>query len=168
MFRALHDDLGHQGRVRTTSLVKQRFFWSGIDSYIRDRVKQCDRCIRRKTLQDKTTELVSIVSSAPMEIICLNYLSLKRSKRGVENILVITDHFSRYAQTFPTRNQTAQTTVRVLFENLVHYGFPAIIHSDQGQTFASNLIKELCSVAGIEKSRTTPFPSYREWPVRAF
>ncbi|KAH3713690.1 hypothetical protein DPMN_073487 [Dreissena polymorpha] len=42
--------------------------------------------------------------------------SLDRSKGGFENILVITDHFSRYAQAFPTPNQTARTTARVLFE----------------------------------------------------
>ena len=74
---------------------------------------------------------MNITSSSPMEIVCVDYLSLERSKGGVENIIVITDHFSRYAQAIPTRNQTAKTTARVLFDNfIVHYGFPARIHSD--------------------------------------
>ena len=68
------------------------------------------------------------------------------------------DHFSRYAKAFPTRNQTARKTARVFFENfIVNYGFPARIHRDQGQNFVSNLIKELCNIAGVEKSRTTPY-----------
>ena len=49
VFGALHDDLGHQGRDRTTSLIKQRLFWPGMDSYIRERVRQCEHCIKRKT-----------------------------------------------------------------------------------------------------------------------
>ena len=158
VFRALHDDLGHQGRDRTISLIKQRFFWPGIDSYVWDRVRQCSRCILRKSQQGGTVGLVNIVSSAPMEILCLDYLKLECSKGGYEDVLVMTDHFSRYAQAFPTKNQTARTTARVLFDNfVVHYGFPARIHSDQGQTFESNLIKELCDIAGVEKSCTTPY-----------
>jgi hypothetical protein len=39
----------------------------------------------------------------------MDYLSLERSKSGYENILVITDHFTRYAIAIPTRNQTAKT-----------------------------------------------------------
>ena len=93
-----------------------------------------------------------------MEIVCLDYLSLERTKGSHENILVITDHYSRYAQAIPTRNQTSKTTAWVLFDNfIVHYGFPARIHSDQGQNFESHLIKELCQSARVEKSRTTPY-----------
>ena len=102
------------------------------------------RWILHKTVPKPSAELVNIVSHQPLELVCIDFLSLERSKGGHENILVITD-FTRYAQAFPTRNQLAKTTAKVLFENfIVHYGFPARFHSDQGRNFESSLIKKLC------------------------
>ena len=90
-----------------------------------------------------------------MKLVCIDYLSLGRSKGGYENIMVITDHLSRYAQAIPIRNQTARNTARVLYENLfIHYGFPAKLHSDKG----AKIIKQLCITANIKKTR--PFPYY--------
>ncbi len=37
------------------------------------------------------------------------------------------------------------------------YGFPGRIHSDRGANFESALIAELLNVAGVQKSRTTPY-----------
>lgn len=77
---------------------------------------------------------------------------------GFENILVIVDHFSRFAQAIPTKNQTATTTAKALFENFfLHYGFPARLHSDKGANFESKVIKKLCKLAGVLKTRTTPY-----------
>ena len=56
-------------------------------------------------------------------------------------MLVMTDYFSRYAQVLPTKNQTAKTMARVLFDiSIVHYGLPARIHCDLGHCFESKLI----------------------------
>ena len=133
VFQALYDDLGHQGRERNTWLIKQCFFWSCLDSYIKSKVKACDICISRKTNIGQQAGLIHIESSALKDILCIDYLSLEPSKGGVENILVSTDHFTRYAHAISTRNQKARTAARLLFDNfIVHYGFPACIHSDQG------------------------------------
>ena len=37
------------------------------------------------------------------------------------------------------------------------FGLPRQLHNDQGSNFESKLVAELCSIAGINKTRTTPF-----------
>ena len=88
----------------------------------------------------------------------MDFLKLEPSKGGIENILVMTDRFTKYAQVYAIKNQTAKTTAKVLFANVVvHYGFPKWLHSDQGSDFESQTIKELCQLAENQKSRTTPY-----------
>ena len=89
-----------------------------------------------KNVPKPIAELVHITTTQPMELVCIDFLSLERSKGGHENLLVITDHFTRYAHAFPTRNQFAKTTAKVLIEQfIVHYSFPARLYSDQEKKF---------------------------------
>lgn len=153
----IHDDLGHLGITKTLELARDRFYWPTMTQDVERHVKFCERCIRRKASPPKSASLVPIKSNYPMELLCIDYLSLEPSKGGYENILVITDHFSHYAQAIPTKNQTANTTAKALWDNfIIHYGFPAKLHSDQGRNFESKVIADLCKVAGIRKTRTTP------------
>ena len=140
------------------SLVKYRFYWPEIDGAIEKKVKNCPRCIRRKTQSRNSANLVLVSSTYPMDLVCMDFLVLEMSAGGYENILVITDHFTRYAQALPSKNQTAKTTARLLFDNFIcHYGFPTRLHSDQRRKFErlSSGYQELCSIANIKKPRST-------------
>ena len=153
-----HDRMGHLGRDKTLGLLQDRFYWIGMSSAANSYVAKCGRCIRRKTLPNQRSPLVNITTTQPMELLCMDFLKVEPSKGGFENILVVTDHFTKYSLAFPCRNQTAATTAKVLYENVfMHYGFPLRLHSDQGKNFVSSTIKHLCNLAGIKKSRTTPY-----------
>ena len=101
----------------------------------------CERCLRFKQPQKKA-EMKPILVSYPMELIHLDFLTLgeKAGDAKSTNILVITDHFTKYAQAYITSKQTAVVVAHTLWENfLVHYGWPEKIITDQGKSFDSNL-----------------------------
>ena len=37
------------------------------------------------------------------------------------------------------------------------FGSPALLHSDQGAIFESNLMHDVCNIMGITKTRTTAY-----------
>ncbi|KAL7868535.1 hypothetical protein SRHO_G00099190 [Serrasalmus rhombeus] len=58
----------------------------------------------------------------------------------------------------PTRDQRAPTVAQVLLREWFYkLGVPGRIHSDQGRSFESALIQQLCHLYGVERSRTTPY-----------
>lgn len=121
-------------------------------------MKTCSKCLYRKTPPEKAASLVSIKTSRLLELVCMD---LDRS--NTKEILVLNDHFTKYAVVIPTRNQKAQTVAKCLWGNvLVHYGFPEKLHRPR---FESCLMKEVCQI--IYKIRTTPYHS-RGNPVKRF
>ena len=68
----------------------------------------------------------------------VRFVKLVSSRDGMENILVVTDHFTKSARVYPIWNQIACTTAKVLFNNFfVHYGFPCWQHNGQATNFES-------------------------------
>uniref|UniRef100_A0AAR2M6Q9 Gypsy retrotransposon integrase-like protein 1 n=1 Tax=Pygocentrus nattereri TaxID=42514 RepID=A0AAR2M6Q9_PYGNA len=158
VIKSVHDDMGHLGVERTLELVRNRFYWPRMSLTVELYVKNCGSCVAWKSPCIRAAPLHQIVTSGPMELVCIDFLCLEPDSKGFSNILVVTDHFSRYSQAYPTKDQRAVTVAKTLVEKFfVHYGLPSRIHSDQGRDFESRLIHELLRVLGIRKSRTTPY-----------
>ena len=49
MFRAYHDDLGHQGRAQSMSLMKRRLVWPGMEAFVSQKIKECGLTGMKKT-----------------------------------------------------------------------------------------------------------------------
>ena len=76
----------------------------------------------------------------------------------VKNVLVMTDHFTRYALAVVTKDQTAKTVTKVFYECFIAvFGVPTKLLSNRGVNFTSTLVEELCSAFGIQKCRTTAY-----------
>uniref|UniRef100_A0A3B3I428 Gypsy retrotransposon integrase-like protein 1 n=1 Tax=Oryzias latipes TaxID=8090 RepID=A0A3B3I428_ORYLA len=158
VLKSIHDESGHLGVDKTVELIRNRFYWPKMGAEVEQYVKTCGRCITRKALPQRAAPLKQITSKGPLDLVCIDFLSLEPDSQGYANILVVTDHFTRYAQAFPAKDQRASTVAKILWDRyFVHYGLPARIHSDQGRDFESKLIKDLLKMLGIRKSRTSPY-----------
>ena len=83
----------------------------------------------------------------PLDLVCLDFTKIDPSKTGKENVLVITDAFTKFSLAVCTPNQAAKTVAKILVEKWFHiYGVPSRIHSDQGRCFDSNIINALCKM----------------------
>ena len=151
-----HDNVGHFGIDRTLDLLRDRFYWPHMMEDAKQYVSSCRRCQVAKGKQ-QLAPLQPYHADAPMELVHIDYLTTEHRKTGNDvNILIITDHYSRFPQAIKTKNQTALTTAQAAYDHFFSkYGFPEKIVTDQGTIFESMLFKDLCKVANITKLRTT-------------
>ena len=139
---------------RTLDLVGTRFSWLKMATDVEKKIKSCGRCVRRKQQPERSAPLVHIHSMHPMELVCIDYLSPEPDSLKIKDILVIIDHFTKYA----VKDQKATTVTKTLLEQFfVHCRFPERLISDQDWDFVSKLIKELCALPGITNVHPTPY-----------
>ena len=94
-----------------------------------------------------------------MQIVAVDILGpLPESDAGNSYLLVVGEYFTHWMEVFPIPNQEVVTVVRTLVDKyFCRFGLPEHLHSDQGKQFESDLLKEVCRVLWITKSRTTAY-----------
>ena len=122
-------------------------------------VTQCSCCqVAKGNYTTPRPKIGHLESNNPMDLLCLDFTKIDPSRTGKENVLIMTDAFSKFSVAVVTPNQWALTVAKVLVDKWFHvYRVPSHIHSDQGKLFDKDIIWALCKMYGVEQSLTCPY-----------
>ena len=104
VYRELRENMGHLGLDRVYQLAKDRFYWPYMCRDIDNFIHQSCSCLKQRRPHIPIREpLQPIVSTAPFDLISIDFVHLETSIGGYQYILVVVDHFMKFvAQAFPT------------------------------------------------------------------
>ena len=155
----LHEEMGHLVFERVLALARERFYWPHMRRDIENFIHHTCCCLKQRRPNLTTREpLQPIITAAPFQLVSIAFMHIERSSGGYEYILVVVDHFTKFAQAYPTRNKTAITAADKIFNDFIpRFGFSERIHHDMGGEFENRLFKRLEELSGVMHSRTTPY-----------
>ena len=99
--RGCHDKVGHLGLEKMIDLMCDHFFWPCMAAQAREHVRKCHPCLTFMAKQPRAP-LENIVATHSLELVHLDYSCLELGKGKDENILVVMNHFTCYAQAYVT------------------------------------------------------------------
>ncbi|KAI3384994.1 hypothetical protein SNEBB_009810 [Seison nebaliae] len=139
----------HAGVARTLFRCKERVAFSGLPTMVRKIVRSCRYCQimkgNRQPLNVANQSWPTV--DKPMSRLSLDVVGpMQRACTGERYILIIVDHFSRYAFGYPTHDCTADTITACFRDFTDRQGGAREVLTDRGSCFISesftNLIKE--------------------------
>ena len=163
----LHENMGHLGADRVVELARQRFYWPFMRADITHYVTKVCHCLKQqKPATHVSAPLQPIITTAPFQLVSMDYVHLEPSSGGYQYILIIMDHYTRFAQAYATRDKSAKTAADKLYNDFImRFGFLETIHHDE---FENKLFYNLENLSGIRHSRTTPYHPQGNGQVERF
>ena len=87
--------MGHLGADRVLELARARFYWPHMQRDVESYISHKCRCVKQKVPTFQTrAPLQSITTTAPFQMVSLDFVHLEKSSGGYEYILVIMDYLT--------------------------------------------------------------------------
>ncbi|GBG71129.1 hypothetical protein CBR_g8430 [Chara braunii] len=161
-----HDARGHFGFLKSYAALSQRFFWKEMRSemlrYVDTcelwkemrsemlrYVDTCELCQRNKVQRRPPLGLLKPlpIPDGPAESVSIDFTDLgKTTPRGMRQVMVCVERFSKYAESIPLPEVARVSAVRAAVSErwVTHHGPPTSIVSDRDPRFCSDEWQSYC------------------------
>jgi cleavage and polyadenylation specificity factor subunit 1 len=159
VFNELHN-LAHPGIRTSLKLIKDRFVWPHIDADIKRWCRECNACQRSKVLQhNKPSPQQFIEPLNRFQCVHMDIVGpLPTTVNGFTHLVTFVDRSTRWIEATPVNSITAISIANAFFGTWVaRFGVPLQLVTDRGPQFESALFRQLASLLGFERLRTTAY-----------
>jgi hypothetical protein len=152
---------GHSGMTVTAKTIGGLFYWKGQQKHIRQFIKECNVCQRNKHENMVSLGLLQPlpIPSAPFIDINMDFVEGLPKSEGKDVILVVVNHFSKYAHCMALSHPYFASEVAKIFMNNVYklHELPTSITSDRDPVFLSRFWKELFTSQGVNLNYSSAY-----------
>ena len=149
--------IGHQGIVRTKSLLREKVWFTGIDKMVENHIQRCIPCQATTRVSSRPEPLVmSQLPAEPWSHVSVDFNGPLPSN---EMLLVVTDDYSRFPEVEIVSSTAARTVLPKLDNIFSRQGIPEVVRSDNGPPFQGVEFKNFANDLGFEHRKVTPL-----WP----
>ena len=147
---------GHQGEVKTKSLLKTKVWFPGMDSLVSTMIKDCMPCqMVKNTRQREPLQMTELPKSKWTNLAADFYGPLPSG----HHILVVIDEYTRFPEVEVLSSVSARHTLPALDRIFSSRGYPEKLKTDNGPPFNSKEFADFAEVCGFEHKPVTPY-----WP----
>ncbi|GKE12301.1 ty3-gypsy retrotransposon protein, partial [Tanacetum coccineum] len=152
---------GHSGVKKMLVGMSALFYWKGMRKSIEDFIRKCLVCQQTKYSTQALAGLLQplLTPSGVWEDVSMDFITGLPVCKGLSIILVVVDHFTKYAHFETSPASFNAPKVAEVFMNIVvkYHGIPKTIVSDRDPNFVSKFWKKLFEASGIKLNHSTAY-----------
>ena len=153
-----HDQMGHQGVDKVYNRIQKRFEWPGWKKACEKWISACLSCQQAKDPRKLRFPLQSIESSGCNEVVQIDHQKICMTATGYNQVLVMIDHFTKYAEAAPCMTASAEETCDHLINGwIARHDCLITFQSDNGKAFVGDLTKELMKRSQVAQAHSTTY-----------
>ena len=149
-----HDSLGHTGGIKLYYFIKRLYYFQGMIKKIHQYVRSRHKCQMMNLQKPHLINLHQDIAKTPQDHISIDLLGhYNVTSQSNSYALTTVCNLTGYLMTSPIKDKKTTTVVTHLFSDIMlKFGFPRILHSENGSEFKSKLIEHLSQQLGIKKT----------------
>jgi hypothetical protein len=163
LMESIHN-ISHFSFLKCYLTARQKFYWPGMATEMNIYTKSCLVCQQIKSSPKPHYPMKGIPAKGLFQCLQIDYHEIRTPKRETPGeyryVLVAIDNYSHYVTLLPTKDMTAETSAKLIMDNIIlKYGTFRYLISDRSTSWLNQLFAAFLKLPGFDTHhiKTSPY-----------